>query len=84
MFNDPGQIDQKMILNHKALGVLHFFGYMTGFPFQNKPRNLVPSHKIDQDFWDYFGRDHLIAGFHKNQSEFGVILERVNPCFIAK
>ena len=40
---------------------------MGGFPFQNNPKNLDPSYKMDVDFWDCFlkGQNHLIAEFHK-------------------
>ena len=39
----------------------YFFGYKTEFfPFQNKPKNLDPSFKMDLDYWDCLGRLKLV------------------------
>ena len=39
----------------------YFSAYKTeAFPFQNKPKNLDLSYKMDQDFWDCFGRAKLV------------------------
>ena len=39
----------------------YFFSYMTDFfPFQNNPKNLDPSCKMDLDFWDCLGRTKLV------------------------
>ena len=35
-----------------------FFGYRTGFHFQNNPENLEPSYKMDLDFLDCFGKEN--------------------------
>ena len=46
--------------------LLYFFGYkMQVFHFQNNPKNLDPSSKMDLDFWDCFRMDKLDlkAGF---------------------
>ena len=41
--------------------VLYFFGYQTEFfSFQNNPKNLDPSYKMDLDLWDCFGRVNLV------------------------
>ena len=35
----------------------YFFAYKTVFfPFQNNPKNLDPSYKMDLDLWDCLGR----------------------------
>ena len=38
------------------------------FSFQNNPKNLVPSYKMDLDLWDFFGRIKLIVKFHRTDS----------------
>ena len=39
----------------------YFFGYKTEyFTFQNNPKNLDPSYKMDLDLWDCFGRVKLV------------------------
>ena len=41
--------------------LLYFFGYNTEFfSFQNSPKNLDPSYKMDLDLWDCLGRVKLI------------------------
>ena len=41
--------------------VSYLFCYETGTsPFQNNPKNLDPSYKMDLDFWDYFVREKAI------------------------
>ena len=37
------------------------------FPFQNNPKILDPSYKMDLEFWDCFGRTktHLMTEIHK-------------------
>ena len=37
----------------------YFFGYTTVFSFQNNPKYLDPSYKIDLDLWDCLGRVKL-------------------------
>ena len=48
--------------------ILYFSGYKTVFfPFQNNPKYLDPSYKMDLDIWDCFGKgktDHK-AELHK-------------------
>ena len=65
-----------------------FFGYKTRiiFSFQNNPRNLDPSYKMDLDLWDCFrkGKTRIIAKFHMTVQLFVVIQERVKPCLIAE
>ena len=39
----------------------YFFGYKTGFfSFQNNPKDLDPSYKMDLDLWDHLGRVKLV------------------------
>ena len=39
----------------------YLFSYKTEvFPFQNNPKDLDPSYKMDLDFWDCFGRENPI------------------------
>ena len=41
--------------------ILHVFGYKTElFSFQNNPKKLDPSYKMDLDLWDCLGRVILI------------------------
>ena len=41
--------------------ILYFFGYKTEFfSFQNNPKNLDPSYKMDLDLWDCLGRVNLV------------------------
>ena len=40
--------------------LLYFFGYKTVFSFQNNPKNLDPSYKMDLDLWDCLGRVKLV------------------------
>ena len=40
--------------------------YEIGFPFENNPRNLDPSYKMDLDFWDCFGREKLLSLNRRN------------------
>ena len=41
--------------------VPYFFGYKTEFfSFQNNPKDLDPSYKMDLDLWDCLGRDKLV------------------------
>ena len=32
-----------------------------GFPFQNDPRDLYPSYKMDQGLWDCLGRETAVS-----------------------
>ena len=42
--------------------VPYFFGYKKEFYFfQNNPKNLDPSYKMDLDFWDCLGRVKLVS-----------------------
>ena len=42
-------------------GLLYFFGSKTEFyPYQNNPKNLDPSYKMDLDLWDCLGRLKLV------------------------
>ena len=44
-------------------GLTYFFGYKTEFfSFQNNPKNLDPSYKMDLDLW---GKTPIIAKFHR-------------------
>ena len=49
---------QKECLMH----IPYFFGDKTDFlfSFQNTPKNLDPSYKVDLDLWDSLGRVKLI------------------------
>ena len=40
---------------------------MGSFSFQNNPKNLDPSYKMDLDLWDCFGgvKTHIIAKFQR-------------------
>ena len=39
----------------------YFFGYKTQFfSFQNNPKDLDPSYKMDLDLWDPLGRVKLV------------------------
>ena len=39
----------------------YFFAYKREFlSFQNNPKNLDPSYKMDLDLWDYLGRIKLV------------------------
>ena len=41
--------------------ILYFFAYkMEFFFFQNNPKNLDPSYKMDLDLWDCLGRVKLV------------------------
>ena len=42
--------------------VSYFFGYKTEFffSFQNNPKNLDPSYKMDLEYWDCLGRVKLV------------------------
>ena len=41
--------------------IQYFWGYKTGFfSFQNNPKNLDPSYKMDLDLWDFLGRVKLV------------------------
>ena len=41
--------------------VPYFFGCKKEyFSFQNNPKNLDPSYKMDLDVWDYLGRVNLV------------------------
>ena len=41
--------------------VPYFFGYKTSvFSFQNNPKDLDPSYKMDLDLWDCLGRVKLV------------------------
>ena len=45
--------------------VPYFFGHKTEFfAFQNNPRDLDPSYKMDLDLWDGLGRVKLV--FYQN------------------
>ena len=40
---------------------MYLFGHkMVVFPFQNNPKNLDPSYKMDLDFWDSFRKENPI------------------------
>ena len=47
--------------NEKKYSCLqYFFVYKTVFSFQNNPKNLDPSYKMDLDLWDCLGRVKLV------------------------
>ena len=65
--------------------VPYFFDYKTGvFSFQNNPKDLDPSCKMDLDLWDCLGMGKIgiIARFHRTHL-LEVILEGQNPRLIA-
>ena len=52
----------------RVLMVPYFFDYKTGvFSFQNNPKDLDPSCKMDLDLWDCLGMGKMgiIARFHR-------------------
>ena len=52
----------------KCKALPYFFGYKTEFfSFQNNPKNLDPSYKMDLDLWRLFrkGKTHIIAKFQR-------------------
>ena len=60
----------------------YFFGYKTGFfSFQNHPKDLDPSCKMDLDRWECLGRVKLVLlqNFIGLIKLFEVILEGQNP-----
>ena len=64
----------------------YFSAYKTdAFPFQNKPKYLDPSYKMDLDFRDCLGKAKLVLkqNFIGLISLFVVILERGKPRLIA-
>ena len=58
------RMSQKQVSNIKK--VLYFFSckmefsFVLFFSFQNNPKNLDPSYKMDLDLWDCLGRVKLI------------------------
>ena len=49
------------IHSEEYTGFLYFFGSKTEFyPYQNNPKNLDPSYKMDLDLWDCLGRLKLV------------------------
>ena len=64
----------------------YFFGYKTEFfSFQNNPRDLDPSCKMDLDLWDCLGRVKLVLlqNFIGLIKLFEVIVEGQKPRLIA-
>ena len=41
-------------------GLPYFFSYDRFFSFQNSPKNLDPSYKMDLDLWDCLGMVKLV------------------------
>ena len=76
----------------KAFQLLYFFSYKTEFSFfQNNPKNLDPSYKMDLDkmnlyLWNCLGRVNLVLyqNFIEMIQLFVVIQERGKPCLIAE
>ena len=61
-------VQSVFVCQMRWLSDMYFFGYkLEVFPFQNNPKNLDPSYKMDLEFWDCFGRTktHLITEIHK-------------------
>ena len=54
------------------------------FPFQNSPKNLDLSYKMDLDLWDCLGRVKLTAKFHKTDLGILIILEKGKSRLIAE
>ena len=48
------------LLVQSIVSLPYFFGYKTVFSFQNNPKILHPSYKMDLDHWDCFGRVKLV------------------------
>ena len=46
------------------INILYFFAYKMEFvfSFQNNPKNLDPSYKMDLGLWDCLGRVKLVDG----------------------
>ena len=64
----------------------YFFSYKTvSFFFENNPKNVDPSYKIDLDFWDCFERVKLVLqqNFIGLIYLFVIILQRGKPHVIA-
>ena len=69
------------------LTLMYFSGYKTEcFSFQNNPKNLDLSYKMDLDLWDSLGRVKLVLWeiFKGLILSFVVILDRGRPCLIAR
>ena len=51
----------KLVWLLSVFHVAYFFAYKTEFFFfQNNPKNLDPSYKMDLDLWDCLGRVKLV------------------------
>ena len=60
---NPFSFDLIIDPGHKKRGFPYFFGFKTEFffcSFQNNPKNLDPSYKMDLDLWDCLGRVNLV------------------------
>ena len=59
-FDESDSKDSKIQIVSPGI-VPYFFGYKTEFfPFQNNPKDLDPSCKMDLDLWDCLGRVKLV------------------------
>ena len=57
---EVGRFKQYFFLK-QLLNLPYFFSYKTEFfSFQNNPKNLDPSYKMDLDVWDYLGIVKLV------------------------
>ena len=45
------------------------FSYNVSCPFQNKPKDLDISHKMDLDFWDCFGMEKKTLSYNGGDTE---------------
>ena len=66
----------------------YFFPYKTGcfFSFQNNPKTLDPSYKMDIDPWDCLGRvkTHITAKLYRTDLIICTRSREAKPCLVAK
>ena len=47
-------------ITHQEDFISYFITLFPVFPFQNNPKTLDPSYKMDLEFWDCFGRESIM------------------------
>ena len=78
--------NQICLRGHFCYRISSEISFFVFFSFQNNPKDLDPSFKMDLDLWDCLGRVKLVL----QQNFIGlillivVILERGKPCLIAR
>ena len=59
--SNEGSLKRFALRNIENYPLPYFFSYKTEFfSFQNKPKDLDPSYKMDLDLWDCLGRVKLV------------------------